>query len=411
MARSQILGLDIGSNSVKAVIAEQTSDGKLGLVKGFSRPARGVRKGAVVDMDGLVGVISAIFDDVSEVSKSALKNIYFNVNSADATVRISHGNTAVSRASSEIYKDDMERAQEASVVPRPRSNKMNLHVLDREYIVDGVGDIQDPRGMVGAKLEVINLIVEVFEPSVKNLEKCIKMAGGGVGGMVFSPLASAKSVLTDNQLELGVVLIDIGGSTTGLAVYEEGKLLHTKVFKMGANYITNDLALALEIPPDLAEKIKITHGYALAKEVPSRENIDLKKFDSDVSRSPSKRFVAEVIEARLSEICEVVNDELKSIGKEKSLPGGVVVVGGGAKMPGVADLVQRELRMATQIGAANGALFAAKDAATRELIESPEFTCALGLPLYSDEAKGGTTRGVPIAVPGFFRKILDSLRP
>ena len=237
------------------------------------------------------------------------------------------------------------------------------------------------------------------------------MAGGAVGGMVFSPLSSAKSVLTDNQLELGVVLIDIGGSTTGIAVYEEGKLLHTKVFKVGANYITNDLALALEIPPELAEKIKIAHGYALAKEVTSRENIDLKKFDSDISRSPSKRFVAEVIEARLSEICEVVNDELKSIGKERSLPGGVVVVGGGAKMPGVADLVQRDLRMATQIGAANGALFVSKDAATRELIESPEYTCALGLPLHSDDVKSRARITTPIELPGFFRKIWESLRP
>ncbi|MCR4261092.1 MAG: cell division protein FtsA [Candidatus Colwellbacteria bacterium] len=411
MARTQILGLDVGSTSVKAVVAEPTNDGKLALIKGFTCPSKGVRRGAVVDMDGVVGAIGNIFDDVAEVSKSALKNIYFNVNSADATVRISHGNTAVSRASSEIHADDIVRAVEASVVPRPRSNKMNLHVLDREFIVDGVGDIQDPIGMVGAKLEVVNLIVEAFEPSVRNLEKCIKMAGGAVGGMVFSPLSSAKSVLTDNQLELGVVLIDIGGSTTGIAVYEEGKLLHTKVFKVGANYITNDLALALEIPPELAEKIKIAHGYALAKEVTSRENIDLKKFDSDISRSPSKRFVAEVIEARLSEICEVVNDELKSIGKERNLPGGVVVVGGGAKMPGVADLVQRDLRMATQIGAANGALFVPRDASTRELIESPEYTCALGLPLHSDEMKSRGRAVSPIVIPGFFGKIWESFRP
>lgn len=409
MARTHILGLDIGSNNIKAVVAEPGGE-RVELVKSFSRPSKGVRKGNVVDMDGLVGVISAIFDDVAEVSKSALKNIYININSADASVRVSHGNTAVSRANAEIHKDDVERAVEASVAPSARSNKTNLHVLNREFVVDGVGDIQDPLGMVGAKLEVINFIVEAFEPSIRNLEKCVKLAGGSVGGMVFSPLASAQSVLTDNQKELGVVLIDIGGSTTGVAIYEESKLLHTKVFKVGANYITNDLALALEIPPELAEKVKIAHGYALAKEVPSREHVDLKKFDSEVDRSASKRFVAEVIEARLSEICEVVNDELKSIGKERSLPGGVVVVGGGAKMPGVADLVQKELRMATQIGVANTALFAPKDASTRELLESPEATCALGLPLFSEEAKVRvkTSSG---AVSGFFKGMLDRVLP
>ena len=411
MARSHILGLDVGSTNIKAVIAEPIGEGRLHLIKSFTRPSKGVRKGNVVDMDGLVGVISTLFDEASDYSKTALKNVYLNINSADATVRVSHGSTAVSRASSEIYEDDMERAVSASVAPKPRSNKMNLHVLNREFIVDGVGDIQDPRGMVGAKLEVINFIVEAFEPSVKNIEKCVKLAGGTVGAYIFSPLASAKSVLTDNQEELGVVLIDIGGSTTGLAVYEESKLLHTKVIKMGANHITNDLALALEIPPELAEKVKIADGYAVSKEVTSKDHIDLKKYDTEINRSPSKRFVAEVIEARLAEICEVVNDELQSISKERSLPGGVVVVGGGAKMPGVADLVQKELRMATQIGIVNSKLFTAKDVATRELLQSPEYTCALGLPLYSEQVSKARVKSSSSKMPSFVKKALDNILP
>ena len=195
-----------------------------------------------------------------------------------------------------------------------------------------------------------------------------------------------------------------------MAVYEENKLLHTRVFKFGANNITHDLALALEIKPELAEKVKITDGYALAREVASKEQVDLKKFDVEMSRTPSKRFVAEVIEARLSEICEFVNNELKSIGKERGLPGGVVVVGGGAKMPGVADLVQRELRMATQIGAANAALFTPKDASTRELLESPEWTCALGLPLESDQAKV-RIRTSGVSAPNFLKRMIESILP
>lgn len=410
MARAHILGLDIGSNAIKAVVVEPGAEGKLVLLKSFTKASRGIRRGTVVDMDSLVGVLNTLFDEVEEFSKSALKQVYVNVNSADATVRISHGSTAVSRASSEIYKDDIDRATEASVAPKPRSNKMNLHILNREFIVDGVGDIQDPTGMVGAKLEIINFIVEAFEPGIKNLEKCIKLAGGTVGGYVFDPLSSAGAVLTDNQKELGVLLMDIGGSTTGIAVFEENKLLHTKVFKFGANHITHDLALALEITPELAEKVKIADGYALSREVASKEQVDLKKFDVEMSRAPSKRFVAEVIEARLSEICEFVNDELKSIGKERGLPGGIVVVGGGAKMPGVADLVQRELRMATQIGVANASLFTHKDAATRELLESPEWTCALGLPLESDQAKIKVRSG-GMQTPNFLKGIVDRFLP
>jgi cell division protein FtsA len=288
---------------------------------------------------------------------------------------------------------------------------MNLHVLNQEFVVDGVGDIQDPTGMVGARLEVINLIVDAFEPGVRNLEKCVKLAGGSMAALIFSPLASAKSVLTDNQKELGVVLIDIGAGTTGMAVYEESKLLHTRIFKLGANNVTNDLAVTLKVPVEVAEKIKLAYGYAFSRDVPRRENIDLKKIDPGVNGAPSKKFVAEVIEARLAEICEVVNNELKSIGKERSLPGGVVVVGGGAKMPGVADLVQSELKLATQIGVANPALFTPKDASTRELLESPEYTCALGLPLYSEQAGVKSKSVATASMPGFIRKALESILP
>lgn len=410
MAQQQILGLDIGSDTVKAVLTEPAGDGRLNLVKSFTKPSRGIRKGIVVDMDGVVGVINGLFDEVAEVSKTGLKNIYLSIGGSDVTVRSSRGNAAVSRANSEIHQDDIDRAVEASVAVKPRSNRFNLHILNQEFIVDGIGDIQDPLGMVGARLEVVNLVIDAFEPSVKNLQKCIKLANGELGALVFSPLASAKSVLTDKQKELGVVLIDIGAGSTGLAVYEENKLLHTKVFKMGANNITNDLALALQVPVEVADKIKLSYGYAVSREVPNRDHIDLKTINPEINGKPSKKFVAEVIEARLSEICEVVNDELKSIGKDKSLPGGAVVVGGGAKMPGVADLVQSELKLASQIGVANSALFIAKDTASRELLASPEYTCALGLPLYSDRAKAVGVRS-GLSMPGFLKGIIDKIMP
>ncbi|MBU2101614.1 cell division protein FtsA [Patescibacteria group bacterium] len=409
MAHQHILGLDIGSDTVKAVLTEPTVDGKLALIKAFTKPSRGIRKGVVIDMDGVVSVINSLFDEVAEVSKTGLKNIFLSVGGADVMVRSSRGSSAVSRANSEIHQDDIDRAVEASVAVKPRSNRFNLHTLNQEFIVDGVGDIQDPLGMVGARLEVINLVIDAFEPSVRNLQKCIKLANGEVSALVFTPLASAKSVLTDKQKELGVVLIDIGAGSTGIAVYEESKLLHTKVFKMGANNITNDLALALQVPVEVADKIKLSYGYAIAKEVPSRDYIDLKTINPEINGKPAKKFVAEVIEARLSEICEVVNDELKSIGKDKSLPGGAVVVGGGAKMPGMADLVQSELKLASQIGVVNPSLFVAKDSSTRELLTSPEHTCALGLPLYSEQAKMRIRPSGSIS--GFAKGLIDKIMP
>ena len=411
MARQHILGLDIGSDTIKAVLVEPAPEGKFILIKSFTRPSRGIRKGVVVDMDGVVGVVNGLFDEVADFSKTALKNVVLGIGGSDVIVRSSRGSAAVSRANSEIHKDDIDRAVEASVPVKPRSNRFNLHTLNQEFIVDGVGDIQDPLGMVGARLEVINLIIDAFEPSVKNLQKCIKLAGGEVDTMVFAPLASAKSVLTDKQKELGVILIDIGAGSTGLAVYEENKLLHTKIFKIGANNITNDLALALQIPVDVADKVKLSYGYAISKEVPSRDYIDLKTINPEISGKPSKKFVAEVVEARLSEICEVINDDLKSIGKDKNLPGGAIVVGGGAKMPGVVDLVQSELKLASQIGVVNSSLFIAKDSSVHELLSSPEHTCVLGLPLYSEQAKVRVRGNTGGSVLGLVRGLIDKVMP
>ncbi|OGY56840.1 MAG: cell division protein FtsA [Candidatus Colwellbacteria bacterium RBG_13_48_8] len=410
MAQTHILGLDVGSHTVKAVLVEPAGSGKLHLLKSFTKPSRGLRRGVVVDMDNVVGVVNGVFDEVAEFSKSALKNVFLSVGGADVSVRGSRGSAAVSRANSEIHDDDIERAVEASVAIKPRSNRINLHIINQEFVVDGVGNIQDPRGMVGARLEVVNLIVDAFEPSVKNLQKCVKLAGGEVVGLVFAPLASAASVLSDNQKELGVVLIDMGAGTTGIAVYEENKLLHTKVFKIGANNITNDLALALRVPVEVADRVKLSYGYAVAKEVPSRDSIDLKKIEPDIKGSPSKKFVAEVIEARLSEICDCIDNELKLIGKDKGLPGGAVVVGGGAKLPGVAELIQSELKLATQIGVANPDLFSAKEMTVKEVISSPEYTCTLGLPLYSEHLKSKTRPSSGSAI-GFIRRLTHKFLP
>lgn len=411
MARQHILGLDIGSETVKAVLAEPVSGGKLALIKNFTRPSKGMRRGVVVDMEGVAGVVNGLFDEVAELSKTALKNIVLGIGGSDVIVRSSRGSAAVSRANSEIHKDDIDRAVEASVPVKPRSNRFNLHTLNQEFIVDGVGDIHDPLGMVGARLEVINLIIDAFEPSVKNLQKCIKLAGGEVDTMVFTPLASAKSVLTDKQKELGVVLIDIGAGSTGLAVYEENKLLHTKVFRIGANNITNDLALALQIPVEVADKIKLSYGYAVSHEVPSRDHIDLKTINPEMSGKPAKKFIAEVIEARLSEICEVINEDLKAIGKDKNLPGGAIVVGGGAKMPGVIDLVQSELKLASQIGVVNPTLFTARDNSTRELLASPEYTCVLGLPLYSEQTKVKVRNVAEGSALSWAKSLIDRITP
>lgn len=386
MAQSQVLGLDVGSETIKAVIAE-TSSSEEGVIlrAGFTRPSAGLRKGVVVDMEAAGASIDTLLDNVRAVSRSAPKNIYLRVGGADVRVQNSRGITAVARANSEIYKDDVDRVIQASEAINLPPNRMILHTIKREFIVDGVGDIHDPLGMVGARLEVMSLIIDAFQPTIKNLSKCVELAGGSIGGLVFGPLAAATAVLTNNQKELGVVLIDIGYGTTGISVYEENKLLYTRVFPVGAGHITNDLAIALKIPVEVAEKIKLSYGYAASRGVSSKEKIELQKLDSEVKGTPSRKFIAEIIESRCVEICELINKELRSIGKERQLPAGVVLTGGGAKLPGMVDLVKEQLKLSTQIGLPTGGVFQAESQNTAKLLESPEYATLLGLVLCSDE--------------------------
>ncbi len=379
MARAPILGLDVGSNTIKAVVAETSSDGKIILRAGLVKPSRGLRRGVVVDMEEASAAVNLVLQEIKQISKSALRNIYLNVGGSDIHTQVSRGIVAVSRASSEIYKDDVDRAVQASEAVNLPPNRAILHTITREFIVDGVGDIQEPLGMVGARLEVVSFIVDAFQPTIKNLIKCVDLGGGSVGGLIFSPLASALAVLTRNQKELGVVLIDIGYGTTGIAVYEENKILHTKVLPVGAGHVTTDLAIALKIPVEIAEKLKISYGYAISKEVSGKETIDLKKIDIGVKGTPSRRFISEVIESRLSEICELVNNELRLLGKAGKLPAGAVLVGGGAKLPGIVDLVKSELKLSTHIGLPSPSVFGVGSSELSDFLESPEYVTVLGL--------------------------------
>ena len=217
-----------------------------------------------------------------------------------------------------------------------------MHAITKEFVVDGIGDIRDPLGMSGNRLEVNSLIIDAFGPSIKNLTKCVEMAGVSVGGLIFSPLADSMASLSKNQKDLGVALVDVGFGTTSLCVYEENKLIHCAVFPVGSGNITNDLAIGLKTSVESAEAVKLTYGSANLKGASGREQVDLKKIDPDTRSNVSRRFIAEIIEVRLAEIFEFVNNELKIIGKASQLPVGVVLVGGGCKLSGIVDFVKEE---------------------------------------------------------------------
>lgn len=390
MAQNFIVGLDIGSSTLKAAVAEIGKDRKLSLLKIFKMPSRGVRKGMVDELGEATGAVNQILSEIKKDYPSAHKNVFLNTGSAQVRTQVSRGIVAVSRADYEICQDDIDRVNQASQAVKMPPNRMVVHTITKEYLVDGVGDIRDPLGMIGNRLEANVVLVDAFTPAIKNISKVVETNGGEIAGLIFGPLASSRAVVTKHQKELGVVVVDIGFGTTSVTVYEENKLLNSTTFPFGAGNVTNDLALGLKIGVEAAEAIKFSFGAAFAKDMPAREMIDLRKVDPRARGVTARRFVAEIVEARLTEIFEQVNEQLRKLDKEARLPAGVVLVGGGAKLPGLVDLVKQEMRLPAQIGIPDVSLMEVKSGELALHIEDPEFACCLGLLLW------GGDRVVPV---------------
>ncbi len=380
-----ITALDLGSAKIKTLVVEIQKNGKLSLLGVFKAPSAGIRKGEIANIEETVGSLSHIFSEIKRLHKNALKNIFVNVNGTGIKMQNSRGIVAVSRSDNEIYQEDIDRVLKASQAVNLSPNRMVLHTLTKEFIVDGVSDIRDPLGMTGARLEVNSLIIDAFSPAIKNLIKCIEVSGGSVAGLIYGPLSAGVSVLSKAQKELGTVLVDIGFGATGMCVYEEDKLLQAAAIPIGAGNITNDLAIGLKCSVNTAEKIKLSFGCASPKEVSVKEKVELGEFDENLKTVVSRKFLAEIIESRLAEIFEFVNNELKSIGKAGRLPGGAVLTGGGAKMPGIAELAKHELKLSSQVGVPEIKNLESKNAQSSGQIEEPEFSVAAGLAVWAAE--------------------------
>jgi cell division protein FtsA len=400
-----IVGLDIGSHTIKAVVGERKRDDRLTLVRAIKMPALGLRKGVVQDVGEATQSLSPVLAEIKKISKSASGNIFLGIGSSDVSIQSSSGVVAVSRADSEIYQDDINRAIQSAHAVHIPPNRVVLHSIVKEYVVDGVSDIRDPLEMIGSRLEVKSLIIDAFAPSVKNVSKCVEILGGGLGGFILGPLADARAALTKSQKELGVVLINIGFGKTGMCVYEEGKLLHTAIFPVGSGNVTNDLAVGLKVPVAIAETVKLSFGSALAKEISGRDSVDLSKIDAHAEGVISKKFISQIIEIRLAEILEFVNNELAAIGRAKQLPGGAVITGGGAKLPGLVELARQELKLSAQIGIPDSAFLSGANNESVQTVEDPEFACALGLLLTGYDREKETR-----AASRVFRGMSDALR-
>lgn len=403
--------LDIGSAAVKGAVAEIEKDGRLSVVSVFREPSSGFRKGVLADFEAALRFLRPLVVDIQKISRKASHNIFVNFNGEHVKGRASRAVVPVARADQEIQQDDIDKVLEASKAIKTSSNYLVLHNIIREFIVDDVGDIQDPLGMTGNRLEANTLIVEAFAPHIHNLTRCLEKAGGRISGIVFNPLASGQVLLSKKQKDLGALVIDFGAGTTSFAAYEGNKVIYTRSLPLGFSHVISDIAIGLRVSIETAEKIMKELGSAFAKDISRRDTLKLEDFEPGLHNEISRRFLAEIIGVRLAEILDLVNNELKNVGRNVQLPAGVFLTGGGIKLPGLAELVREELKLPCQIGTADLDGLAVLNPAHQEMLEDPDFSVVAGLFNWANESGGWQRAGSGIrGIGGIFKKIFNIIR-
>lgn len=350
-----IIGLDVGSTTVRLVVGQLVDDGSgemanLHIIGVAEMPSQGISKGVVTSVEDAVSSLTGCIEKGERMAGVPLEQAYVSISGSHIISQPSKGVIAVSKANGEINEDDIDRVIEAAQAVATPPNYEILHVIPRSYTVDNQTSIKDPIGMTGVRLEVDAQIIQGLSSQIKNLTKAVYRTGLDINDLVFGALAAAESTLDKQQKELGVALVNIGGATTSLVVIEEGDVLHTSVIPIGAGHITSDIAIGLRTSIDVAEQIKVQYGTALPDTVDKKEMIDLSEFQEGDSQMVSRKHVAEIIEARIEEIFKLVNKELKKINRSGLLPAGVVLTGGGARLVGVVEVAKREFRLPSSIG-------------------------------------------------------------
>lgn len=371
--------LDIGSSQIKGIVTERAKNGSISCVAAFKHPSQGLRKGVIMDIEDAREAMRELIDELRHISKEAPRNIYINIQSEHVKARVSRGISAVSQPDKEIREEDVERAIQSSRAAKMLPNYRVLHTVIREFLVDEVGDIQDPIGMSGSRLEVSTLLIEAFAPHFDVLGKTLEDAGGVVSGVVFNPFAASRATLTKKQKELGVLMVDIGAGTTSVVAFEEMKPLYARSLPIGAGHITNDIAVGLKIPIDVAERIKLQYGTADPRRTPRKDTIHLYEFDPGLREEVSRKFVNEIIEVRVAEILDILNNELAPLREKFQFPAGVVLTGGGVKLEGITELVRHRLKLPAQIGIPDISRIEIPNPTYERMMDDPEFAVAVGL--------------------------------
>lgn len=389
---SIIAGLDIGTSSIKVVIGERKSDGLVDIIGVGSAPSRGLRKGVVVNIEGTVSAIGRAVAQAETMAGCEISSVLATISGSHLRSQNSHGIVAIK--GQEVATVDIERVIDAAKAVAVPLDREILHVLPQEFVIDEQDGVRDPIGISGVRLEARVHIITGAIASAQNIVKCANRCGLAVHDIVAAPIASGRSVLSQEEQELGVLLLDIGGGTCSISVVQGGAIKFTSVLAVGGNHITNDIAAGLRTPLMAAERIKCEYGTAITAGVSKADIIEVPSVGGRPPRVLSKLVLAEIIEPRIAEMFGLIQREIIKAGCEDLLTSGAVLTGGSAHLPGIAQVAEHVFNLPVRIGTptAVGGLL--------DLIKGPEYAAAVGLVQHGasqtllSRRSAGTSRGV-----------------
>ncbi|MDX3772541.1 cell division protein FtsA [Chromatiaceae bacterium AAb-1] len=401
LERDLIVGLDIGTAQIKAVVGEITPDDRLSIVGVGTHVSRGMDKGGVNDLNLVVQAVQRAIDEAELMADCRVSSVYLGITGKH--IRCQNESGMVPINDTEVTTEDVANViHAAKSVPISAERRM-LHVLPQEFSVDMQEGIKSPVGMSGVRMEAKAHIVTCANDMAKNIEKCVERCGLHVDQLIFSALASSYAVLTDDEKELGVCVVDIGGGTIDISVYTNGALRHTAVIPVAGNQVTSDIAKIFRTPLSHAEEIKVQYACALRSMVGKEESIEVPSVGGRASRSMSRHTLAEVVEPRYQELFELVLEEIRSSGLEEQIAAGVVLTGGTAKMEGAVEFAEDIFQMPVRLG------YPMHVTGLKEYVQDPAYASVVGLLLYGKDMRGQqrTSAMTRDSVSNFIKRITN----
>jgi cell division protein FtsA len=378
--KSLIVGLDIGTSKVVAMVGEVKDDGEVEIIGLGSHPSRGLKKGVVVNIESTVQSIQRAMEEAELMAGCEVHSVLCGIAGSHIRSLNSHGIVGVKDR--EVSQFDVERVIDAARAVAIPADQRILHILPQEFIIDEQDGIKEPVGMSGVRLEARVHMVTGAVSAAQNIVKCVRRCGLEVDDLVLEQLASSHAALQEDEKELGVCLVDIGGGTTDIAVFTDGSIRHTAVIPIAGDQVTNDIAVALRTPTQHAEEIKVKYACALRQLAGRDENIEVPSIGHRPARRLSRQTLAEVVEPRYEELLSLVQAELRRSGFEDLVAGGVVLTGGSAKMEGLIELAEEVFHMPVRLGMPQGV------AGLAEVIRNPIYATGVGLLLFGRRNRG-----------------------